>query len=96
MRSGVRPPPQLVALNKLGFPDKNETDLRVRFVNGSVLQLVGTDRFDKSIIGRNPVCHVGSEHPIANPQAWELTRPILEANGGIAIFPFTPCGKNQE
>ncbi len=90
-----RIPKELIALNKMGFPGKNETELKVRFKYGSMLQLVGTDRLEKSIIGRNPVCCVGSEHPIANPQAWELTRPILEANRGIAIFPFTPRGKNR-
>ncbi len=90
-----RIPKELIALNKFGQPDINETELKVKFKCGSLLQLVGTDRFDKSIIGRNPVCFVGSEHPISNPQAWEMTRPILEANGGIAIFPFTPRGKNH-
>ncbi len=74
---------------------KHETKLRATLVNGSIIQLVGTDRFDKSLVGRNPVCYVGSEHAIADPAAWEFTRPILEENNGIAIFPYTPRGKSH-
>lgn len=74
---------------------KHETELKATLVNGSIIQLVGTDRFDKSLVGRNPVCYVGSEHAIADPTAWELTRPILEENNGIAIFPYTPRGKSH-
>lgn len=80
-------PSQLVA-------SKNETEMQVTLVNGSIFQIVGTDNID-SIVGTNPVGCVFSEYAIQNPRAWNLIRPILRENGGWAVFPYTPRGKNH-
>lgn len=81
------------------FPDqiiskKNESELRVELVNGSAVQLVGTDNID-SIVGTNPIGCVFSEFALQDPRAWDYIRPILRENGGWAIFDYTPRGKNH-
>jgi phage terminase large subunit len=73
---------------------KNETELRVELINGSSVQLVGSDNID-SIVGTNPLGCVFSEYAVQDPRAWDYMRPILRENGGWSIFDFTPRGKNH-
>jgi len=73
---------------------KNESDMRLEFVNGSSIQLIGTENID-SIVGTNPAGCIYSEYSLQNPMAWALIRPILKENGGWAVFNFTPRGKNH-
>ena len=73
---------------------RNESELRVELVNGSAVQLVGTDNID-SIVGTNPIGCVFSEYALQDPKAWDYIRPILRENGGWAIFDYTPRGKNH-
>lgn len=73
---------------------KNESDLRMEFVNGSALQLIGSDQID-SIMSTNPIGVVLAEYSLQDPRAWEYLRPILKENGGWAIFDYTPRGKNH-
>jgi hypothetical protein len=73
---------------------KNETEMLIELVNGSFIQVVGTDKID-SVVGTNPVGCVFSEYSLQNPKAWAFIRPILAENGGWAIFNFTPRGKNH-
>ena len=72
----------------------NETEMKIRFKNGSLFQVVGTDDIDK-IVGTNPRGCVFSEYSLQNPKAWDYIRPILAENGGWAIFNYTPRGKNH-
>jgi len=72
----------------------NETEMQINFTNGSVFQIIGTDKYDR-IRGTNPVGCVFSEFSYQNPGAWDLVAPILLANGGWAIFCFTPNGQNH-
>jgi phage terminase large subunit len=72
----------------------NETELRKELINGSAVQLVGSDNID-SVLGTNPVGCVFSEYALQNPNAWDYMRPILRENGGWAVFDFTPRGKNH-
>lgn len=72
----------------------NETELRKELVNGSAIQLIGTDNID-SVLGTNPVGCVFSEYAVQDPKAWDYIRPILRENGGWAIFDYTPRGKNH-
>ena len=69
-------------------------ELKIKLNNGSIIQLVGTDKYD-SVRGTNPKGCVFSEYAFQNPLAWEVVRPILAANGGWAIFNTTPNGKNH-
>lgn len=71
-----------------------ESDMLIRFVNGSTWQVVGSDNF-AGVIGSPPVGVVFSEWSLADPEAWSQIRPILMENGGWAIFIYTPKGKNH-
>ena len=73
---------------------KNGTELKFELVNGSIIQIVGTDKID-SVRGTNPKGVVFSEYAFQNPMAWEVIRPILTINGGWALFNTTPNGKNH-
>jgi phage terminase large subunit len=72
----------------------NEVEMRIRFVNGSSWQLVGSDNFN-SLVGAPPIGLTFSEYALANPRAWDYLRPILAENGGWALFIFTPRGRNH-
>lgn len=73
----------------------NATELKIELVNGSIIQLLGADVFDKSGVGTNPVGIVFSEFPIQRPEIWGFVRPILAVNGGWAVFNGTPRGQNH-
>ncbi len=72
----------------------NETEMKIKFRNGSLFQIIGTDNID-SVVGSNPIGCVFSEYSLQNPQAWSFIRPILKENGGWALFVYTPRGKNH-
>ena len=72
----------------------NSTDMKIELVNNSIIQIIGTDKFDK-VRGSNPIGCVFSEYAFQNPKAWEIVRPILTENGGWAVFNSTPFGKNH-
>lgn len=72
----------------------NDTEMKVRYKNGSIFQVIGTDDYNK-IVGTNPIGVIFSEFSLQNPRAWDYIRPILAENKGWAIFNFTPRGKNH-
>jgi hypothetical protein len=74
---------------------KNETEMQIQLKNGSIWQVIGTDRNLDNLVGPNPVGCVFSEYSIQDPRAWTLLRPILRENGGWAIFIYTPRGQNH-
>lgn len=82
------------------FPKKlidgkpNDTELKIRYKNGSLFQLIGVEDPDR-VVGTNPRGIVFSEYSLQNPKAWDYLSPILAENGGWAIFNFTPRGKNH-
>ena len=71
----------------------NATELKITLINGSILQLVGSENID-ILRGTNPIGVVFSEFAYHNPQAWDVLRPILAVNNGFAWFDTTPNGKN--
>lgn len=73
---------------------KNGQEMKIRFKNGSLLQLVGSDNYD-SLMGTNPQGVVFSEYALQDPRAYQYIRPILTANDGWALFISTPRGKNH-
>lgn len=73
----------------------NATELKVELKNGSIIQLIAADEFKKGGVGTNAVGVVFSEYSISSPEAWRYVSPILAANGGWAIFNFTPRGMNH-
>lgn len=72
----------------------NSQEMKIRFTNGSLLQIVGSDNID-SLVGTNPQGIVYSEYALQDPRAYQLLRPILVANDGWALFISTPRGKNH-
>jgi phage terminase large subunit len=73
---------------------KNSQEMKIKFINGSILQLVGSDNVD-SLMGTNPQGCVFSEYALQDPRAYQFLRPILLANNGWAVFISTPRGKNH-
>jgi len=72
----------------------NAQEMKIRFTNGSLFQLIGSDNID-SLMGTNPKIVVFSEYALQDPSAWDYIRPILKVNGGVAIFISTPRGRNH-
>jgi len=71
----------------------NQTEMMVELINGSTIQILGTENLD--VVGGNYAGVVFSEYQNQNPLAWDLTRPILAENGGFAWFNGTPRGENH-
>lgn len=69
-------------------------DMVIKFKNGSVWQLVGSDNYN-SLVGSPPVGVIFSEYAIADPRSWGYIRPIIAENNGYAAFISTPRGKNH-
>jgi hypothetical protein len=80
--------PQAVRLGQ------RDDDMRIKLVNGSVWQVVGSDNFN-SLVGAPPAGLVFSEYSLTNPAAWDYLRPILAENGGWCVFMMTPRGRNH-
>lgn len=80
------PPPLIVS--------KRDDDMSIRLKNGSLIQLVGADRFD-SLVGANPVGVNLSEFALMKPAVWDYLSPILNENDGWANFITTPRGRNH-
>jgi len=80
-------PPEII--NKV-----NSTEMKIEFINGSIMQLIGTDNFD-AIRGTNCIGATFSEYALQDPRAWDTIEPILLENGGWAKFLYTPNGKNH-
>ena len=77
------------------FKRRNDQSMQLELVNGSLIQVIGTDRKIDNIVGTNPVGCLFSEFPISDPRWWDLIRPILKLNGWFAWFVYTPRGKNH-
>ncbi|NIA67786.1 hypothetical protein HBA54_04210 [Pelagibius litoralis] len=69
-------------------------EMFIKFKCGSTWQVVGSDNYN-SLVGAPPVGLVLSEWALADPNAWTYLQPILEENGGWAVFITTPRGRNH-
>ncbi len=79
-------PPEIIAKS-------NEQQMKLTLVNGSTIQVLGTETLD--VVGGNYAGVLFSESAQHNPLAWDYTRPILVENGGWAIFNGTPRGRDN-
>lgn len=70
----------------------NEQQMKITLVNGSTIQVLGTETLD--VVGGNYIGVIFSESAQHRPDAWDYIRPILAENGGWALFNGTPRGKN--
>lgn len=73
----------------------NQSEMKIRFVNGSILQVIGGDTYDTSLVGTNPYAVILSEFSLMPPDIFSFIRPILAANGGWCAIVGTPRGKNH-
>jgi hypothetical protein len=73
---------------------KNNTDMLIELVNGSMIQIVGASNIDR-VVGSNPAGVVFSEYPLIDPMVWGYLWPILLENKGFAWFNGTPRGNNH-
>jgi phage terminase large subunit len=71
-----------------------EQEMTIVFRNGSTWRVVGSDN-PNSLVGAPPAGIIMSEYALSNPAAWAYLAPILEENGGWAIFISTPRGRNH-
>ena len=72
----------------------NDTEMFIRLKCGSTWQIIGSDRYDATV-GAGVAGITYSEWALANPSAWAYHRPMLEENGGWAMFITTPRGRNH-
>ena len=74
---------------------KNESELIITLINGSTIELKGSDNED-SLRGAGISGLVLDEYAFQKPTAWDLVlRPMLADSGGWAIFISTPNGFNH-
>ena len=73
----------------------NQSEMKIRFKNGSILQCIGADSYETSLVGTNPYAIVFSEWARCDQRAYEFARPILAANRGWVAMLTTPFGKNH-
>jgi phage terminase large subunit len=73
----------------------NSSEMKIRFTNGSILQLIGADSYDTSLVGANPYGIILSEAALMDLEnVYAFARPILAANNGWILILSTPRGKN--
>jgi phage terminase large subunit len=73
----------------------NSQELKITLINGSVIQLIGSDSYNTSLVGTNPRMVVFSEMALADSDAFKFVLPIINGNGGSLIAVSTPRGKNH-
>ena len=74
----------------------NNQEMKIKLINGSIIQLLGGDSNPDSFRSGNPRGVVLSEYAYMNPLVWErVLDPVLTKNKGWAIFVSTPQGKNH-
>lgn len=73
----------------------NQSEMKIRFVNDSILQCLGGDTYDTSLVGTNPFAVILSEFALMSSDVFSFVRPILAANGGWCLVQSTPRGKNH-
>lgn len=71
-----------------------EDEMKIEFITGSFWQVLGSDNYN-SFMGSPPAGVVFSEWALSDPQAWAYIQPMLEENGGWAMFNTTPRGRNH-
>lgn len=73
----------------------NIQEMKIQFTNGSILQLIGADAYNTSLVGTNPFAIIISEAALCDlANVYAFARPILAANGGWILILSTPRGKN--
>ena len=77
-----------------GRPKINNTEMRIELINGSTIQVVGANRYDK-LVGTSAVGMVFSEYALQPPLALKYLKPIVNENDGWILINSTPRGHNH-
>jgi phage terminase large subunit len=85
--------PRALCLND-GRRGRNEQEMSVTYVNGSVYQVIGADEPDR-LRGGNPAGVVFSEYAWCSRLAWPIVEPRILARPGWAGFNSTPDGRDE-
>jgi phage terminase large subunit len=73
----------------------SESELQIKFRNGSMIQLKGAD-YEDSLRGVGLDLAVLDEYAVMKPAVWEeILRPSIIDRNGKALFIFTPKGYNH-
>jgi hypothetical protein len=80
-------PPQLIS-------SKNDQEMKIKLVNGSVYQIIGGDDPD-ALRGAGIKGAIVSEYAEQRPSLIDLIEPMLLATKGFLLVNFTPKGKNH-
>ena len=80
-------PPEIIS-------KKDDKSMHLTLVNGSTIQLVGSDQPD-NLVGSGVVGLVMSEAALSNPAAFSFLAPMLVETGGFSYHISTPRGKNH-
>jgi len=73
---------------------QNNTEQKIRLINGSIYQIVVADKLG-SLRGPNPVGIIVSEYAEMNPRINTIIEPIQGENNAWIVYIFTPKGKNH-
>jgi hypothetical protein len=73
---------------------RNNQEMTIEFVNGSIYQIVGSDNID-DLRGAGIKGVLFSEYSEQRPSAWGIIRPMIMAANAWALFNFTPKGQNH-
>lgn len=73
---------------------KNQSELSVELINGSLIKLMGADNPDR-LRGAGPLGLILDEYDTMKDDVWPILQPILRQNGGWAWFVGTPKGKQK-
>lgn len=74
---------------------KNEQEMRIKLVNGSVIWILGSDVQRDKLRGTNPRGIVFSEFAFQDPYVMHIMMPVLRQNGGWLIVQSTFDGRNH-
>jgi phage terminase large subunit len=72
----------------------NSTEMKIRMINQSLIQVVGSDNYN-SLVGTNALGIIFSEWSLQDERVYQYLRPVLTHNDGFALFITTPRGKNH-
>lgn len=76
--------------------NKNQSTMTITLINDSKISLIGSDKYDSSLVGTNVKAVVFSEYCVADDNAYKIgARPILNANNGSVLIISTPRGRNH-
>lgn len=73
---------------------KNQSELSITLINGSIIKLMGADNPDR-LRGAGPLGLILDEYDTMKDDVWPILQPILRQNGGWAWFVGTPKGKQK-